>query len=68
MGISSHPPREFSLTSAGTKSPGQVKSLFTGIYCKSVFERNAYQKAKAAFQSAEQDARDCDAKLLRRSG
>src|ERR1700691_4915732 len=24
MGISSHPPREFSLTSAGTKSPGQV--------------------------------------------
>jgi hypothetical protein len=25
MGISSHPPREFSLTSAGTKSPGQVK-------------------------------------------
>jgi hypothetical protein len=25
MGISSHPPREFSLTSAGTKSPGQVR-------------------------------------------
>src|SRR5271154_5156998 len=26
MGISSHPPREFSLTSAGTKSPGQVSA------------------------------------------
>jgi hypothetical protein len=27
MGISSRPPREFSLTSAGTKSPGQVMSV-----------------------------------------
>jgi RHS repeat-associated protein len=28
MGISSHPPREFSLTSAGTKSPGQVITTY----------------------------------------
>jgi hypothetical protein len=26
FGISSRPPREFSLTSAGTKKPGQVRS------------------------------------------
>jgi hypothetical protein len=31
LGISSHPPGEFSLTSAGTKNPGQVR-VPTGFY------------------------------------
>jgi hypothetical protein len=31
LGISSRPPGEFSLTSAGTKNPGQVKILTVAL-------------------------------------
>jgi hypothetical protein len=34
LGISSRPPREFSLTSAGTKKPGQVKYPWISDYQK----------------------------------
>src|SRR5271155_665982 len=60
MGISSHPPREFSLTSAGTKSPGQVTTKFmerplfaaTRILARLLGARNDLQKPVIATRRA----------------
>jgi hypothetical protein len=45
LGISSHPPGEFSLTSAGTKNPGQVKRLHTKTEFFELHWTEAFKKA-----------------------